>query len=187
MAMPFSDLLGRAGEAWGGLSGRERRLLSLLVGAAVLAVATLGLLSVRRTVKLRESSIAEKEIQLKQVSILASGFTDAEATRGRIEARIKGQPVRLFSYLDELAKKQGVAIGDLQDRGTAGAGEGITRSTVDINFVRIDLTKLSAFINEVEKSPHLVKIEKLRLRTRADDVNLLDASLTVSTYQLVQS
>lgn len=55
---------------------------------------------------------------------------------------------------------------------------------MEVNFARIDLHKLTAFVNEIEKSQHLVKVEKLRLRTRNDDPNLLDASLTVSTYQL---
>jgi general secretion pathway protein M len=175
---------GRLSDAFGSLSSRERRMLLLLSGAVLLTAIALGGLSLRRSVQARETSLAEKRTQLQKVAILASGYTEAEAARDRIEARIKGTPVRLFSYLEDLAKKQGVPIGDLQDRGNTPAGEGVQRSTAEVNFTRIDPRKLSAFVNEIEKSPHLVKVEKLRLRTRTDDANLLDASITVSTYQL---
>ena len=185
--LPFRDTVGKAGEAWAGLSQRERRMISLLVSAVLGAVLVLGLVSVRRSMAAREVAIEEKRTMMTKVAILAAGYEEAEAARGRIEARIKGPPVRLFSYLEELAKKQSVPIGDMQDRGNTAAGDGVQRSTVEINFARIDILKLSSFVNEIEKSPHLVKVEKLRIRGRNDDPNLLDASVTVSTYQLTQS
>lgn len=187
LTLPFQDAFGKVGEAWASLSVRERRMLSLLVAGFCVAAIALGFLSARRAIVARESTLAEKRAAMVKVDLLAAGYAQAEAARARIEARIKGQPVRLFSYLEDLGRKQGVTIGDMQDRGNTGAGEGVQRTTVEVNFARIDLLKLTAFVNEVEKSPHLVKVEKLRLRTRNDDPNLLDATLTVSTYQLTQS
>lgn len=187
LTLPLQDALGKAGEAWASLSARERRMLSLLAAAFLVAAVALGGLSVRRAIVSRESSLDEKRTAMTKVDILAAGYAQAEAARARIEARIKGPPVRLFSYLEDLGRKQGVTIGDMQDRGNTAAGEGVQRATVEVNFARIDLLKLTAFVNEVEKSQHLVKVEKLRLRTRNDDPNLLDATLTVSTYQLTQS
>ncbi len=187
LTLPFQDAFGKVGEAWASLSVRERKLISLLLAAFLVAAIALAFLSARRAIVARESSLADKRMQMTKVELLASGYAQAEAARARIEARIKGTPVRLFSYLEDLGKKQGVTIGDMQDRGTTEAGEGVQRATVEVNFARIDLLKLTAFINEIEKSTHLVKVEKLRLRTRNDDPNLLDASLTVSTYQLAKS
>lgn len=187
LTLPFRDTFGKIGEAWASLSARERRLLSLLIGAFVVAAIALGLLSARRAIVQREATLADKRAAMTKVEILASGYSRAEAARAKIEARMKGQPVRLFSYLEDLGRKQGVTIGDMQDRGNTAAGEGVQRTTVDVNFARIDLLHLTSFVNEIEKSPHLVKVEKLRLRTRTDDPNLLDATLTVSTYQLTQS
>lgn len=187
LTLPFHDAFGKVGEAWGSLSGRERRMLSLLLAAFLVAATALGFLSVRRAILARESSLDDKRTAMAKVDILAAGYAQAEAARARIEARIKGPPVRLFSYLEDLGRRQGVTIGDMQDRGNTAAGEGVQRATVEVNFARIDLLKLTSFVNEIEKSPHLVKVEKLRLRTRNDDPNLLDASLTVSTYQLTQS
>jgi len=178
---------GRLGDALSSLSSRERRMIFLLGGALLLTVVALGGLSVRRTISARETALETKRQSLQKVAILASGYSEAEAARARIEARIKGTPVRLFSYLEDLAKKQSVPIGDLQDRGNTPAGEGVQRSTAEVNFTRIDPRKLTSFLNEIEKSAHLVKVEKLRVRTRTDDPTLLDASVTVSTYQLTAS
>lgn len=184
---PLRPLLDRASEAWNALSLRERRMIGLLTAAFLATVVVLSFVSVRKNIAARESSIAQKQTTMEQVGLLANSFREAEAARLRIESRIKGQPVRLFSYLEDLAKKQNLAVGDMQDRGTDNVGEGITRSTVEVNFARIDLPSLTAFMNEIEKSQHLVKVEKFRLRGRNDDPNLLDASLTVSTYQLSES
>lgn len=187
LTLPFQDAFGKVGEAWASLSDRERRMLSLLFGAFLVTAIALGFLSAHRAVTTHRNGLAEKRMAMTKVEILASGYSQAEAARKRIEARMKGPPVRLFSYLEDLGKKQGVTIGDMQDRGNSAAGEGVERSTVEVSFARIDLLKLTAFINEIEKSKHLVKVEKLRFRTRNDDPNLLDASLTVSTYQLAET
>lgn len=184
---PFRRVTGRAAEAWAGLSARERRLLSLVLVIVVLGAVVTGGLSVRRTIERRELALAEKELAMQRIALLSATYREAEAARARIESRIKGAPVRLFSYLEELANRERVKIGDMQDRGTDTVSPGITRSAVEVNFAQIDLRSLVAFLNSIEKSPHLVKVEKLRLRTRSDDPNTLDASLTVSTYQLTSS
>jgi hypothetical protein len=181
---PIARLSSRASETWSGLSMRERRLLGLVaVAVVVAAVFTVGM-TMRRAILARENSLQEKQVAMQKVAVLAASYREAEAARQRIEARIKGPPVRLFSYLEELAKKESVAIGDMQDRGTDNVGPGITRAVVEVNFAQIDMRSLVAFLNSIEKSPHLVKVEKLRLRTRGDSPDKLDATLTVSTYQL---
>jgi hypothetical protein len=75
----------------------------------------------------------------------------------------------------------------MQDRGNDSLGEGITRSTVEVSFAKIDLRSLTRFLNEIEKSQQLVKVEKLRVRSRNDDPDTLDAQITISTYSLARS
>lgn len=184
MTLPFQPLFGRIADAWSNLSDRERRLLALMAVALVLFLAAMGFSSMRRTIAQRQASIESKELSMQQIGFLAEGYSEAEAARARIEARIRGTPVRLFSYLDDLARKQNLSLGDMQDRGSDKLGDGITRSTVEVSFARIDLRTLTGFVNEIEKSRQLVKVEKLRVRSRTDDPNLVDASITVSTYSL---
>jgi type II secretory pathway component PulM len=183
-SLPFQSQFERVGAAWQSLSLRERRMLALMAAAAVLFVVALGLTSVRKSIAARESAIAYKTETLQRVGVLANGYREAEVARQRIESRIKGTPVRLFTYLEDLAKKENIELGDMQDRGSDAAGEGITRSTVEVSFARIDLKSLTGFLNAIEKSQQLVKVEKLRVRGRSDDSNTLDANVTVSTYSL---
>jgi type II secretory pathway component PulM len=186
ISLPFRSQFERLGAAWASLSHRERRMLGLMALAAVLFVAALGFTSMRRAINAHESSIAYKRSTMERVAVLAEGYREAEVARQRIESRIKGTPVRLFSYLEDLAKKQNIELGDMQDRGSDSAGEGITRSTVEVSFARIDLRSLTGFLNAIEKSQQLVKVEKLRMRGRSDDPNSLDATITVSTYSLAK-
>lgn len=182
--LPFRKVAVRASETWNGLSARERRLLGLvLLAVSLSAVVTVGM-AMRRTIATRQQSVEEKQLAMQKVAILSASYREAEAARQRIESRIKGPAVKLFSYLEELARKENVAIGDMQDRGTDTVGPGITRAVVEVNFAQIDMRSLVDFLNSIEKSPHLVKVEKLRLRTRNDHPDMLDATLTVSTYQL---
>jgi len=184
ISLPFRSQFERLAEAWASLSLRERRLIALMAVAAVVFVGALGFNALRRNIAVREANIALKKQQMEQIGVLAEGYREAEMARQRIEARIKGTPVRLFSYLEDLAKKQQITLGDMQDRGTDTIGDGITRNTVEVSFARIDLRSLTAFLNEIEKSQQLVKVEKLRMRGRSDDPNALDAAVTVSTYSL---
>lgn len=186
-SLPFQPAIDKARESWASLSARERRMLSLLFAAFVVAAVAMGFATMRKDIASRQARIAEKQMQIQKVAVLASGFREAELARSRIESRIRGTPVRLFSYLEDISKRQSLPLGDMQDRGTDPAGDGIERSTVELSFAQIELKKLADFLNEIEKSPHLVKVEKLRVRHRNDDPDLLDVNLTVSTYQLTQS
>lgn len=186
-SLPFQSAIDKARESWASLSARERQMLSLLFAAFVIAAVAMGFGAMRKDITSRQSRIAEKQMQIQKVAVLASGFREAELARSRIESRIRGTPVRLFSYLEDISKRQSLPLGDMQDRGTDPAGDGIERSTVELSFAQIELKKLADFLNEIEKSPHLVKVEKLRVRHRNDNPDLLDVNLTVSTYQLSQS
>lgn len=187
ISMPFAPLLEQASTTWNGLSQRERRLLGMMAAAFAIFVLAIGFTSLRKSMASHEASLERKRLSMEQVTALANTYRDAEAARSRIESRIKGTPVRLFSYLEDIAKKRDITLGDMQDRGSDSVGDGISRSTVEVSFAKVDLRSLTAFLNEIEKSQQLVKVEKLRVRGRTDDPNLLDAQVTVSTYSLAKS
>lgn len=186
IVLSIQGLFERISHSWSGLSDRERRLVSLLGLALVLTVVALGITSFRKGLAAREAIVEQKSASLERVVELSSGYRDAQAARSRVESRLKGSPIRLFSYLEDIAKKQAVAIGDMQDRGTE-TTDGLVKSTVEVSFARTELKPFVRFLNEIEKNPRLVKVEKLRIRHRNDDPQLLDINLTVSTYHLSES
>jgi general secretion pathway protein M len=53
-----------------------------------------------------------------------------------------------------------------------------------VNIARIELNRLAAFIQSLERGAGVVKVRRLRVTTRSDDPALVDATLLVSTYLL---
>jgi hypothetical protein len=170
-------------QALGQLSLREQMLVS--VAAAVFATGLLGLGSytVSRSIHRREVAIEEKSKALVDIGRLTATYRERELQRQQLEGRLR-IPVRLFTYIDDTSKKQGIVIGDMQDRGTVVGNDKISESTVEFDLSRVTPDKLRNFMNEIEHGPHLVKIKKIRLRVRLDDPNSMDAALTVSTYSM---
>ncbi|MFN7134163.1 MAG: type II secretion system protein GspM, partial [Myxococcales bacterium] len=102
----------------------------------------------------------------------------------KVEARLRGSNVRLFSYLEELARRQSLEIGGMNDKGSQAIGESkINEQAVEVTFTRISLDKLVKFLQEVEGGGGIVKITRLQIRPRKDEP-VIDAWLTVTTYQM---
>lgn len=180
------QFLSDALSAFGRLSPRERNLVALTGTLVIAFVVAIAALQVSRTVSRREARIRGKLGQLDEVAKLTSGYRAAETQRNELEARLRGNQVRLFSYLDELAKRQGLEIGGMNDKGTqpaGGEGSRISESAVEVTFTRIGLDKLVKFLAEVEATQGLVKVTRLQIRPRGDEP-VLDAWLVVTTYQL---
>ena len=72
----------------------------------------------------------------------------------------------------------------MQDRGSTAGSDKISESIVEFDLNKLTLDKLTNFLNAIEHGPHLVKVKKVRIRTRLDDPNSVDASLTVATYSM---
>lgn len=177
-------LLNDASAAFNRLQGRERRLVLLGGGGALLLLLLIISISISSNLSRREARIKTKLTQLEEVYKLTGGYRTAEAERMQLEQRLRGNQVRLFSLLEQLATKQGLDIGGMNDKGNRPVGETkISESSVEVTFTRIPLEKLVRFLTEVESSAGLVKITKLQIRPRGDEP-VIDAWLVVSTYSL---
>jgi general secretion pathway protein M len=172
-------------EAWvGKLSPRER----LMVTAAALAVVvfTVWLVSaaIGGAISAREARIEQKTKVLSQVGKLAEGYRRREAERKALEAKLRGSPVALMSHISQTGASLGIAVNDLRPSNAPGESEGLREESVEVNLARIELTKLAALLQSLERGAGVVKIRRIRLSTRNDDPALVDATLLVSTYQL---
>ena len=137
----------------------------------------------RRAIHRRQVAIAEKSKALSQIASLAASYRQRDFERRQLEERLR-TPVRLFTLVDELSKRQGIEIGDMQDRGTTTGSDKISESIVEFDVNKLTLDKLTSFLNAIEHAGHLVKVKKIRIRARIDDPNSVDASLTVATYSM---
>lgn len=177
------QLLSDALSTFGRLSGRERAMVGMIVAALLGFVLFVSSITYSRAVVRREGRIKAKLEQLTEVQKLTGGYRQAEQQRAELERRLRGNNVKLFSYVDELAKKQGVEIGGMTDKGDQPREGKIVESAVEVTFTRIGLDKLARFLAAIETTGGLVKVTRLQVRPRTD-APVLDAWLTISTYQL---
>jgi general secretion pathway protein M len=176
-------LMGEIESYYQKLTVRERNLV-FLAGAslAVLLVGAVGI-GLSSAIHRKQSAVDSKTKALAQLGSLASTFAERTRVRSQLEQRLKN-PVRLFTYIDEIAKKQGIEIGDMQDRGSVTGADKITESLVEFDLSRMTIDRLTQFLDAIEQNPQMIKIKKIRVRTRLDDPNAVDASLTVAAYSL---
>ncbi|HEX8907973.1 MAG TPA: type II secretion system protein GspM [Anaeromyxobacteraceae bacterium] len=174
-------------EAWfSRLAPRER----VMVSAAALAVAAFILFlvftQVQRGISAREANIERKTEVIAQVGKLAQGYRQAQAERAQLEAKLRGPPLQLMSFVAQTGQRLGIEVNDLRPGtpGAASASDKVVEETVEVNLAKLELPKLASLLQELERGPGVVKVRRLALRTRSDDPSAVDATIVVATYQL---
>jgi general secretion pathway protein M len=164
------------------LSPRERVMVMAAAAAVVAFVLFLVVTGVSRSLRARERRVEAKTQMLSQVGRLTASYRQQQAERQSMEARLKGPPVQLMSFVSQTGAQLGVEVNDLRP-GTPSTTEGLTEETVEINLARMDLGKLARLLDALERGPGVVKVRKLRMATRNDDPALVDVTLQVATWQ----
>ncbi len=165
------------------LSARERLLVGIASSMVVVLLLLLITVGFTRAIHRRQVSIEQKGKALEEIGNLAATYRERDAHRQQLEARLK-VPVKLFTFIDDISKRQGVEIGDMQDRGSTTGTDKVSEAVVEFDLNKLTLDKLTNFLNAIEHGPHLVKVKKIRIRQRLDDTNSVDVSLTVATYSV---
>jgi len=73
----------------------------------------------------------------------------------------------------------------MSDRGVISGGQnGRPREmSVEVNLGKVSLDKLVKLITDIEHSPGVVRVRRLRMRKAYENKDLLDVSLSVSAWQ----
>lgn len=172
-------------EAWlAKLSPRERVLVTVAALGVALFAVWLVSFQISRGVSAREARIQDKTRVLSQVGKLAEGYRRQQAERQAVETRLKGPPVQLLSFISQTGTTLGVEVTDLRPTTSPGELEGLREEAVEVNLARVDLGRLARLVQALERGPGVVKVRRLRITTRGDDPQLVDATIVVSTYQL---
>jgi general secretion pathway protein M len=173
-------------EAWfGKLAPRERVLVSAAAVAVALFVMFLVGVKVQRGISAREARIGQKTQDLAQVGKLAQGYRQVQQERAQIEAKLKGPPVQLMSYVAQAGQRQGIQVNDLRPGQSAGsASDKLVEDTVEVTVPKLELPRLARFLQDLERGPGVVKVRRLAVRTRNDDPAAVDVTILVATYQL---
>jgi len=91
-------------------------------------------------------------------------------------------------FLDQLAKKNGLSLGQLDERDVAATedspmGKELRDVTIDVNFDNVSLPRLLKFLTEIEKSGKYVRIDDLRIRSRYGTKLYFDAKVLFRAYK----
>jgi general secretion pathway protein M len=171
--------------AWlGKLAPRERKMVSAAAAALLLFAFWLVTLQTSRGMSAREARIEDKTRVLAQVAKLAEGYRQRQQDRQALEARLKGPPVQLLSYISQQGAALQIEVGDLRPGNATGEVEGLKEDVVEVNLARVELARLARLLQALERGQGVVKVRRLRINTRTDDPRLVDATFSVSAFQL---
>ncbi len=173
-------------QAWlAAASPREKRLLALAGGGLLLFVVLIGWASFSSAIGRAQLSLDEKREDFARISRLAAGYGAQEQERQLLEARLRQSPPALMSFVDTAAKNAGVEVGGMSDRGVVAGGQGgkPREMSVEVNLGKVPLDKLVKLLQDVEHSPGVVRVRRLRLRKSFENKDVLDVSLSVSAWQ----
>jgi type II secretory pathway component PulM len=176
----YSDL-----QAWlQAASPRERRLLAMAAGGVLFFVILVTWGSFGSAIRKAQENLDEKQGDFEKIARLSAGYGAQEQERQMLEARLRMSPPALMSFVDSTTKTDGVDVGGMSDRGMVAGGQGKLKETsVEVNLSKVSLDKLLKVITDIERSPGVVKIRRLRVRKSFENKDVLDVSLTVSAWQ----
>ncbi len=166
-------------------SPREKRLLALAASGLVVFVVLIGWASFSSSINKAQAALDEKHDDFEKISRLAAGYGAQEQERQLLEARLRQSPPALMSFVDTAAKNAGVEVGGMSDRGVVSGGQNgkPKEMSVEVNLGKVPLDKLVKLLQDIERSPGVVRVRRLRLRKSFDNKDLLDVSLSVSAWQ----
>jgi type II secretory pathway component PulM len=166
-------------------SPREKRLLALAAGGLLVFVVLIGWASFSSSIRKAQDSLDEKRDDFEKISRLAAGYGVQEQERQLLETRLRQSPPALMSFVDSTAKNAGVDVGGMSDRGVVAGGQGgkPKEMSVEVNLGKVPLDKLVKLLQDIEHSPGVVRVRRLRLRKSFENKDVLDVSLNVSAWQ----
>jgi len=169
---------------FGRLSPRERVMVSAAAASVAAFIILMTASWISRGTTETQRRIEEKTRVLSQVAELADGYRRAQAERQAIEARLKAPAIPLMTHVSQTGQTFGIEVGDLRPAGNPEETEGIVAESVEVSLPRIDPAKLGRFLQALEGGQGVVRVRRVRLATRADDPNVVDATVVVSNFQL---
>ncbi len=167
------------------LSGREQ-LMSLFLVCAMLGMAV-GWTTyfVKKDLTSREERLTDKRRKLGELLTLRSNYQRRLADQKRIADQIrKNNGVRLLSYIEDVSARASIELGNASERsGEPTGSELLKEEAAEVTIRKVSMDRLHKFLDEMEKGNQLVKIRRLKIKTRFDDPKLLDATVTVGTLK----
>ena len=168
------------------ITKRERRTLAVAAVLLVVLIVYLGVDAAVQHYQEMGQKIELKKQDLVKISHLRDEYVETHRQVQEIRSRLdkKQKDFSLLSFIEDLANREGIRekIGSVKPKKIP-LNEEYDESSVEIQMDNVTLPKFVDFAYKIEHSGHLLKVKRLRIKTRYDDPNLLNVTLQVSTYE----
>ena len=180
----MSELWSRLLNAFNGLESRERTLVSVvlvLLGVALLYVAVVGPLL--RASDRGEERLASADQQLQVMQRLRRDYDDVQGRLVDVEQRIlTGAKSELRTTLESLAQENQVKVESMEPQ-TSPAHPKYRETKVEVGLRSVTLAQTVHYLHAIDVAPQALSVKSLRVRTRAEQPDLLDVTFTVSSFE----
>jgi general secretion pathway protein M len=180
----MKEWIARIRSAYLGLSSQERILVTLAaagVGAALVFLIIVNPILGAAANADRRVATAEDELEL--VQRLRREYDEVHGRLATVEERIKNGPRgEIFTTLEKLAAESVVKVDSMEPR-TSPASDAYRETKVQVALKNVTLAQLVNYLHKIDSSEQVLSIKSLRIRTRKDKPELLDATFTVSSFE----
>jgi len=124
--------------------------------------------------------------EIAQLEVLRDRYRDAQEAEKKSSAQLRANNQSLFTLVQKASTEVGLPVPDLQERRTPVKDSAdLQEVSVDVNMKEISVDKLTTLLEKIEgkRSDGIVKVTKLKVKTRFDNPEMLEANLTVSTWR----
>jgi len=167
------------------ITPREQKVLACAGIVLALIIVYLMLDSVLQGYRGLATDIAIDQEELKKVSRLRDQYrkthSQLELIKTKLDHQKKGFSV--LSFIEDLAKKENIRenIGSVKPKKLP-LGDDYEENMVELKLDDITLPKLVDFIFKIENSGNILKVKRLRIKTRYNNRDLLNVTMQVTTY-----
>lgn len=168
------------------LSEREKRLVLITGTVAVVFISFILVSAVNSALDKRQKRVTMRKDEIAQLEVLRDRYRDAQEAEKKSSAQLRANNQSLFTLVQKASTEVGLPVPDLQERRTPVKDSAdLQEVSVDVNMKEISVDKLTTLLEKIEgkRSDGIVKVTKLKVKTRFDNPEMLEANLTVSTWR----
>ena len=171
-------------EMFNGLEARERLLVSIVAVLSLAAIVyVLVVAPILRASQRGEDRHASADQELQVMQRLRRDYDDVKGRLADVEQRIqRGARSELRTTLESLAQQASVKVESMEPQ-TSPAHPKYRETKVEVGLKSVTLAQTVHYLHQIDVAPQALSVKSLRIRTRAEQPDLLDVSFTVSSFE----
>jgi hypothetical protein len=167
------------------LSGREQLMVVFMILALIGMIVGFGGYFVNKDLAGKDKRIAAKIEKLKEIAELRGDYQRRLGEQQRLADEVRrNNETRILSYLEGLSQKANIELKNASERQGEPTGSDLVKEeSAEVTIQNVSLDRLYEFLRQIEEGNRLVKIRRLKIKTRFDNKEMLDANVTVGTFK----